>query len=172
MSCFKTTNALTDSPNSSSGILSYQSADSGAGVCTRKEHSQLAELLWAVPGRVPSAHFGFIGALWGAYHQSRNQVSSPSAKPVQASVGHRALPSGYVALPTGSTPVPAQGSNRWSHRTSGVVETVSRATTAPTLISAGSAKPAQGSRGHRGLPLTRAYAYRCCRMFRVEERYK
>ena len=95
--------------------------------------------------------------------------SQPSAKPVKASVGHRALPSGYVALPTGSTPVPAQGSNRWSHRTSGVVETVSRATTAPTLISAGSAKPFQDSVGHRGLPSTSACAYRCCRMFRFGE---
>ena len=65
------------------------------------------------------------------------------SKPVQASVGHRGLPSGHVALPTGSTPVPAQGSNRWSHRTSGVVEAVSRATTAPTPISAGTAKPVQ-----------------------------
>ena len=34
----------------------------------------------------------------------------------------------YVALPTGSIAVQAQGSNRWSRRTSAVVETVSRAT--------------------------------------------
>ena len=43
----------------------------------------------------------------------------------------------YVALPTGSIPVPAQGSNRWPRRTSGVVEeTVNRATPRPTLVGA------------------------------------
>ena len=49
---------------------------------------------------------------------------------------HGALPSGYVAFPTGSIPVPAQGSNRWPRRTSGVVETVSRATPRTPLLGA------------------------------------
>ncbi len=41
-----------------------------------------------------------------------------------------------MALPTGSTALPAQGSNRWSRETSAVVETASRATPAPTLVGA------------------------------------